>query len=89
MIDSVRSKFSRIVTPINKNQFLLEGETNYAKFGFQSDEISLNFVDIEGGPFLHIGQDFFGQGIVSHIEKISFLDGQFIFKITLQEKNNE
>jgi hypothetical protein len=83
MIDCVRSKFSRIVTPINKNQFLIEGETDYAKFGFQSDEVSLNFADIGGGPFLHIGNDFFGKGNIDHIEKISFSNGHFILKITL------
>lgn len=84
MIDSVRSKLSRIVTQVKEDQFLVEGITDFAKLGFQSDEISLNFADLQGGPFLHIGHDFFGKGSIIGIEKISFDDeGYFIFKITI------
>jgi hypothetical protein len=87
MIDSVRSKLSRVVTQIKEDQFLVEGEADFARLGFQSDEISLNFVDIQSGPFLHIGHDFFGKGSIIGIEKISFNDdGHFIFKITLKKE---
>jgi hypothetical protein len=86
MIDSVRSKLSRMVTQIKENQFLVEGNADFAKLGFQSDEISLNFADIQGGPVLHIGHDFFGKGSIIGIEKISFSDeGYFIFKITIKK----
>lgn len=87
MIRGVRSKLSRIVTPINDTQFLVEGEIDFARFGFQADEVSLNFADIDGGPFLHIGQDFFGKGTISHIEKIdSDREGYIILKVTLISK---
>lgn len=84
MIDCVRSKFSRIITQINDNQFLIEGSVDKAKFGFQNDETQLTFADIEYGPFIHIGHDFFGKGLVRCIEKIeSNQDGYIILKITI------
>lgn len=70
MIDCVRSKSSRIVTQIKENEFLIEGEIESVRLGFQVDEVSLNFADINNGPFLHIGQDFFGRGKIKSIEKI-------------------
>jgi hypothetical protein len=87
MIDSVRSKLSRVVTQIKEDQFLVEGNTDFAKLIFESDETSLNFADIQGGPFLHIGYDFFGQGSIINIEKVSFdEEGYFIFKITVKKE---
>lgn len=87
---SVRSKLSRIVTPINDYQFLIEGEADFARFGYQSDEYSLNFADIQGGPFVHIGQDFFGKGVIDHIEKIdSGREEYIVLKITLRESKGK
>lgn len=88
MTDCVRSKLSRIVTQINDNEFLVEGSADFAKFGFQVDETNLNFADIQGGPFLHIGHDFFGKGLIKYIHKLhSDSDGYFILKITIRENN--
>lgn len=87
MIDCVRSKLSRIVTQINDDQYLIEGETDFARFGFQVNENYLNFADIQGGPFLHIGQDFFGKGHITQIEKVdSAKDGYIILKVTLKQR---
>ncbi len=84
MIDCVRSKSSRIVTQIREDQFLIEGDIECAKFGFQVDETNLNFADIHLGPFLHIGQDFFGRGRIKKIEKIdSNKNNSFMLKVTL------
>ncbi len=84
MIDCVRSKLSRVVTQIKDNQFLIEGEVESARFGFQVDEASLNFADIQGGPLLHIGQDFFGRGKIKRIEKIDSNKKDYILlKVTL------
>jgi len=87
MIDCVRSKLSRIVTQINESEYLIEGSVDFARFGFQSDENILNFADIQGGPFLHIGKDFFGKGIIKSIQKISQDKeevGYLILKITVE-----
>ena len=84
MINSVRSKNSRIVTQINTNEFLIEGEIEYARFGCQSSETLLTFADIHGGPFLHIGKDFFGKGKIKSIEKLdSEKDDYLILKVNL------
>lgn len=84
MIDCVRSKLSRVVTQIKDNQFLIEGEIESARFGFQADETNLNFADIHGGPFLHIGQDFFGRGKIKRIERIdSQRKNYIVLKVTL------
>jgi hypothetical protein len=86
MIDAVRSKFSRIVTSINDSQFLIEGSADFIKLSCELDETSLNFADIQGGPFLHIGYDFFGKGKIKSIEKVSIgEDGSFIFKLTINK----
>lgn len=86
MIDAVRSRFSRIVTSINDNQFLVQGSADFIKLSCELDDTSLNFTDIQGGPFLHIGYDFFGKGLIKSIEKISLdQDGNFIFKITVNK----
>jgi hypothetical protein len=87
MIDSVRSKLSRIVTQIKDDQFLVEGNTDFIKLVFEFDENNLNLADIDGGPFLHIGCDFFGKGAIKTIEKLSFNnEGYFIFKITINKE---
>lgn len=70
MINSVRSKNSRIVTQVNTDEFLIEGEIEYARFGCENNEMFLTFADIHGGPFLHIGHDFFGKGKIKSIEKL-------------------
>lgn len=86
MIDCVRSKLSRIVTQVKENQFIVEGEIESARFGFQVDEVNLNFADIHGGPFLHIGQDFFGRGKIKRIEKIdSDKKNYIVLKITISK----
>jgi hypothetical protein len=87
MINSVRSKISRIVTQISVDEFLVEGEIESARFGFQTDDSFLNFADIHGGPFLHIGQDFFGKGIIKNIEKIdNDKEDYLILKVTIHIK---
>jgi hypothetical protein len=84
MINCVQSKLSRMVTQIKENQFLVEGEIEVARFGFQADERNLNFADIQGGPLLHIGQDFFGRGKIKRIEKINSDKKNYIrLKVTL------
>lgn len=71
MIGCVRSNNSRIVTQINGRQFLVEGQIDFARFGFEIDESSISFIDIDNGPFLQVGQDFFGKGRITNLEKIS------------------
>lgn len=81
MINSIRSKHSHIVTQISTNEFLIEGNIEAARLGFQDDDSLLTFADIEGGPFVHIGQDFFGRGKIKTIENMHDDNGYLILKI--------
>jgi hypothetical protein len=62
---------------------LVEGEIEFAKFGFQADDVNLNFADIGGGPLLHIGQDFLGRGKIKKIEKLKHFNNYILLKITI------
>lgn len=78
---------SRTVTQIEEDEFLIEGETDYARLGFEVDPSLLTFADISGGPFLHVGKDFFGKGKILSIEPLdSGRDGYIIIKVRLQKQ---
>lgn len=85
MTDCVRSKLSRIVTQINDDEFLIEGYTDFARFSFEIDDTYLSLADIQGGPVLQIGCDFFGKGKIKSIEKVQCNEdtGYFMFKINI------
>jgi hypothetical protein len=80
---------SRTVTQVSDNEYLIEGESEYGRLGFEIDLSILTYADFEGGPFLHIGHDFFGKGKITEIQTIdSGKDGYMMIKVSL-EKNNE
>lgn len=70
-----------IVSKINENEFLVEGDIEYARFGSEIDQSILTFVDIKDGPFLHIGKDFFGKGNIKKIERLPHKE--LVIKLTL------
>lgn len=86
MSSKIKSRYGskRTVTQINDNQFIVEGDTGFLRIGFEVDPSSPTYVDFEGGPFLHIGHDFFGKGRVTEIQ---IIDGDkkdyAIIKVTL------
>jgi phosphatidate phosphatase PAH1 len=83
-----RHKRSKTVTQIDHNSYLIEGETDCVRFGCEIDPI-ITYADIEGGPFLHIGKDFFGKGTISNIQNIdSGRNGYIIIRVTINEKSN-
>lgn len=85
MTSCVRSNNSRIVTQINGDQFLVEGQIDFARFGFECDESSLNYVDIDNGPFLQVGKDFFGKGSITNLEKICTEKKDYVMiKVTIK-----
>jgi hypothetical protein len=82
-----RANHSRTITQINSNQYLIEGECDYARLGFEIDESFLTYAEFEGGPLLHINRDFWGKGLIEKIEPIdSGKDGYMIIKVTLNQK---
>lgn len=83
-----RCKRSKTVTQIGNNEYLIEGETDFIRFGCEIDPI-ITYADIDGGPLLHVGKDFFGKGRIVSIQNIdSGRDGYIMIKVILNEQNN-
>lgn len=80
---------SKTVTQITQNEYIIEGEVDSVRFACEVDPI-INYVDIDGGPFLHVGRDFFGKGYITEIQYIdSNRDNYLIIKVTINEKTNQ
>lgn len=54
---------------INDKEFLVEGNIGNTRISGES-EYAITAIDLDGGPFIHLGQDFLGRGIVSLIDMI-------------------
>ena len=84
MSQCLRSKNKRVITQIGENEYLVEGESDWARFGCQSDISIITSANLEGGPFLIVGDSFLGKGKISAIQNIdSGRDGYIIIKVTL------
>jgi hypothetical protein len=81
-----KRKNSKTVTQIGSNQYLVEGDIDYLRLGYVTDPI-ISYADIGSGPYLEVGKDFFGHGIIDYIEMLYHSNNHIIFKITLKEKN--
>jgi hypothetical protein len=79
-----KKKNQRIITQIGEYEYLIEGESDWARFGCQSDMSVVTSANLDGGPFLIVGDSFLGKGRISHIQNIeSDKDGYIIIKVTL------
>lgn len=81
-----KRKNSKTVTQISSNQYLIEGDIDYLRLGYVTDPI-ISYADIGSGPYLEVGKDFFGHGIIDYIEMLYHSNNHVIFKITLKEEN--
>lgn len=81
-----KRKNSKTVTQISSNQYLIEGDIDYLRLGYVTDPI-ISYADIGSGPYLEVGKDFFGHGIIDYIEMLNHSNNHIICKITLKEKN--
>jgi hypothetical protein len=69
------------VTQIKDNQFLVEGRYDTMKM-VGENEYCISYIDIEDGPFLHVGKDFLGMGTILRLEPIdSSRDNYMIIKV--------
>lgn len=83
-VQSDRGKNQRIISQIGEKEYLIEGFSEWGRFGCQVDPSILTSVQLEGGPFLLVGDSFLGKGNISAIQHIeSDQDNYFILKITL------
>lgn len=78
------SKNTRVITQVSEKEYLLEGTSDWVKFGCQFDTSFITSANLEGGPFLLVGDNFLGKGKISSIQHIdNNQDGYVILKITL------
>lgn len=83
-VRSDKGKNKRIITQIGEYEYLIEGQADWARFGCQSDISTITSANIEGGPFLLVGDNFLGKGIISSLQNIdSGKDGYILIKVTL------
>jgi hypothetical protein len=60
----------RKVTDNGHGIFTIEGESRYWRAGMSEDNTKVAYVDPEGGPFIHIDEDYgFGKIREIHIDK--------------------
>lgn len=91
-MNTVKSRYNnaRTITQIHPDQYIIEGDSEYGRFGFEIDPSMLTYVDFEGGPFLHIGDNFLGKGNIISVESIdSGKEGYLMIKVTLNGFNNK
>lgn len=83
-VRSSKDKNIRIITQIGKDEYLIEGTSDWARFGCQSDPSIITSVHLEDGLFLLTGDSFLGKGTIATIQNIeSDTEDYFIFKIRL------
>jgi hypothetical protein len=79
-----RSKNTRIITQISENEYLLEGQSDWARFGCQTDPSIITSANLDGGPFLLVNDSFLGKGRITQIQNIeSEIEDYFVLKITI------
>lgn len=65
----------RTVVRLNENQYVISGPSNYGRAGNSPNGKGLGFVDMEGGPFIAVGDDisfFMVKGDKRRITKVEF-----------------
>lgn len=79
-----KDKNKRIITQVGEYEYLVEGESDWARFGCQCDISIITSANLDGGPFLLVGDSFLGKGRISSIQNIdSGRDGYIILKVIL------
>lgn len=79
-----QGKNTRIITQIGENEYLVEGQSAWVKFGCQCDPSVITSAKLEGGPYLLVGDYFLGKGMIASIQNIdSEQEDYIILKIGL------
>ena len=81
-----KGKNKRIITQISEKEYLIEGEADWIRFGCQFDLSFITSANIDGGPFLLIGDSFLGKGNIVSIQNLSEqdMDRSFIIKVSIE-----
>lgn len=82
-----KGKNTRTITQINDKEYLIEGETDWIRLGCQFDLSFITSANIDGGPFLLVGDSFLGKGRITRIQQINLESNQnnksFMFKVSI------
>lgn len=85
-----KGKNTRIITQISEDEYLLEGYSDWARFGCQVDPSIITSASLDGGPFLLVNDSFLGKGSIKQIQNIDTeADDYFVLKITIAPYNIE
>jgi len=85
-----KEKNKRIITQIGEYEYLVEGESDWVRFGCQCDISIITSANLDGGPFLLVGDSFLGKGRISAIQNIdSGRDGYIILKVVLYSEEKK
>lgn len=78
------NKNTRIITQIGEHEYLVEGESDWARFGCQYDPSVITSAQLDNGPFLLVNDSFLGKGTISHIQNIDTEQADyFVLKVTI------
>jgi len=81
---SVKGKNQIIITQISEKEYFLEGQCDWVRFGCQFDESCITSANMQGGPFLVVGDSFLGKGRIVSIQNIACdQDDCIILKVTV------
>jgi len=85
-----KEKNKRIITQIGEYEYLIEGESDWARFGCQSDISIITSANLDGGPHLLVNDSFLGKGRITNIQNIEIeQENYFVLKITILPYNKE
>lgn len=68
-ISGLKDNQKLTVTQVKEDEFIVETKYDNLKIGGESD-FSITYIRIDSGPFLHLGKDFLGMGIISRLDLI-------------------
>ena len=80
-----KGKNKRTITQISDNEYLVEGETDWIRLGCQFDLSFITSANIDGGPFLLVGDSFLGKGRIVGLQNLSQDNcNYFIIKVSIE-----
>jgi hypothetical protein len=83
-VRSDKGKNTRIITQISEKEYLVEGNSDWIRLGCQFDPSVITSINMDGGPFLLVGDSFLGKGQISGLYHIqNDIDNYYIIKVTL------
>lgn len=86
-IRSNKDKNTRIITQIGEYEYLVEGKSEWARFGCQYDPSVITSAQLDGGPFLLVGDSFLGKGTIASIQNLdSGQDDYIVLKVGLYHR---